>query len=93
MRTRYYRPLKCEPGNKRLLLVATYYFTKWMKVWALTTIIVQDMRKFIWEDIIHHFDLLYTIISNNGEQLDAEDITTLSSSFGIKHNFSVPYQP
>lgn len=69
------------------------YFIKWIDIWVLTTIIIYDVSRFIWEDNICQFDLPHIIISDNGKQLYCEDITTRCSAFGIKHNFSVPYYP
>lgn len=86
-------PLKREPNNKRFLLVATDYFTKWVKAKALASISAQVVRRFIWEDIICRFGLLHTIISNNGKQFDTEEVTVLCSTFGIRHKFSTPYHP
>ena len=64
-------PLKREPTNKRFLLVATDYFTKWVEAKALSTISAQVVRRFLWEDIICRFGLPHTIVSDNGKQFDA----------------------
>lgn len=86
-------PMKRDVGNKRFLLVATNYFTKWVKFIALPNIYAHDVLIFLWEEIVYRFELPYTNISYNGKQFDAEVITTLCSSFSIRHNFSALYHP
>lgn len=84
-------PLKCEPKNKWFLLATTNYFPKWIKFNAPAIITAPDARMFIAKDIICRFGLTDIIISDNGFQFDAEEITALCSIFGINYNLSTPY--
>jgi len=48
------------------LLVATDYFTKWVKTMSLSEVTGQQIVKFLWQNIVCRFRLSYTIISDNG---------------------------
>jgi len=39
-------------GNRRYLLLATDYFTKWVKAEPLANIRDQDVKKFVWQNIV-----------------------------------------
>ncbi|XP_065626490.1 uncharacterized protein LOC136066309 [Quercus suber] len=41
-----------EPGNKKYLLVATDYFTKWVEAEPLANIRDVDAKKFLWRNIV-----------------------------------------
>lgn len=48
------------------ILVAVYFFTKWIEVKALGRIIETKAHDFIWKSIICHFGLPRVIVTNNG---------------------------
>lgn len=86
-------PLKWELNSKTFLLVTKDYFSKWIEFKVLATITTQDVRRFMWEDIIYMFVLPYTLVLDNGKQFDVQEITTLCFALGIRHNFLEPYHP
>ena len=45
-------PFPWVTGNKRFVLVATNYVTKWVKVEALASIRDVDVKKFLWKNIV-----------------------------------------
>ena len=59
-------PLPTDVAQKKLLLVATDYFSKWVEVVAYANIKDKDMTKFIWENIVCRFRIPHAIITNNG---------------------------
>ena len=59
-------PLPQGKGQVKFLLVAIDYFTKWVEVEALATIIEARIRSFVWKNIIYRFRIPLMIISNNG---------------------------
>lgn len=65
------RLIKRDTNYKRFLQVTINSFTKWMEVKALASISAQVVRWFVWEDIICHFGIPHTIISDNDKQFDA----------------------
>ncbi|KAL0462667.1 UNVERIFIED_CONTAM: hypothetical protein Slati_0154300 [Sesamum latifolium] len=50
-------PFPLAPGQKKFLLVAIDYFTKWVEVEPLARIMEGEVMKFIWKNIICHFGL------------------------------------
>ena len=51
------RPFPWATGNKRFVLVATIYVTKWLKAEALANIRDVVVKKFVWKNIITRFEL------------------------------------
>ena len=54
--------------NKRFLLAATDYFTKWVEVTPLTQIKEMDVIKFIRKNILSKFSIPIAFISDNGQK-------------------------
>ena len=63
-------PLPTAPAQKKLLLVATDYFSKWIEVEALSSIKDRDVTQFIWKNIVCRFGIPRSIVSDNGPQFD-----------------------
>lgn len=61
-------PFPEAPGRIKFLVVAIDYFTKWVENKPLATIIVVNIKKFIWEFTICCLELPQTIVSDNGTQ-------------------------
>ncbi|XP_023871659.1 uncharacterized protein LOC111984266 [Quercus suber] len=57
-------------GNKRFVLVAIDYFTKWVESKALANIRDMDVKKFVWKNIVTRFGIPESLISDNGLQFD-----------------------
>ena len=51
--------------QRKFLVVAIDYFTKWMEAKPLTQIIIKKMQDFIWKLIIYRFGLPQVIIIDN----------------------------
>ena len=45
-------PLPTAPAQKKLLLVATDYFSKWIEVEAFASMKDKDVTQFIWKNIV-----------------------------------------
>lgn len=58
--------LLTDMTQKKLLLVATYYFNKWVEVEAYANIKDKYMTKFVWKNIVCRFEVPYAIVINNG---------------------------
>ena len=61
-------PFPEAPGRVKFLIVAIYYFTKWVEAKPLASITAKIVKKFIWEFIICRFGLPMAIVSDNGTQ-------------------------
>jgi transposase InsO family protein len=75
------------PRNRRWLIVATDYFTKWVEAEPLTHITDSDSKKFSWKNIITRFGIPHTLISDNGP------FKAFCERHGIRNHFSTPAYP
>ena len=48
-------PFPRATGNRRFVLVAVDYFTKWAEAEALANIRDMDVKKFVWKNIVTRF--------------------------------------
>jgi transposase InsO family protein len=86
-------PLPKATGNRRWLIVASDYFTKWVKAKPLANIRDKDSIKFVWKNIITRFGIPKTIISDNGTQFTSKPFTKYCSELGIKNVYNSPAYP
>ncbi|GJU98513.1 reverse transcriptase domain-containing protein [Tanacetum coccineum] len=61
-------PFPEGPDKVKLLIVAMDYFIKWIEAKPEATIIGNQVKTFIWENIVCRFGLPGEIISDNGKQ-------------------------
>ena len=54
----------------KFLVVGIDYFTKWVKVKALATIMEKNVRNFVWRNIIRRYNIPRVLVSDNGKQFD-----------------------
>jgi hypothetical protein len=86
-------PLPRAPGNKKFLIVATDYFTKWVETEPLAHIRDTDAKRFLWKNVITRFGIPWAVISDNGTQFDGKVFKGFCSDLGIKNFFSTPGYP
>ncbi|RVW24127.1 Gypsy retrotransposon integrase-like protein 1 [Vitis vinifera] len=58
-------PLPAAPAQKKFLLVATDYFSKWVEAEAYASIKDKDVTKFVWKNIVCCFGIPQAIIADN----------------------------
>ena len=75
-------------GNRRFVLVAVDYFTKWAEVEVLASIRDVDVKMFVWKNIVIRFGVPDSLISNNGLQFDSRAFCKFCSDLGIKNRYS-----
>ena len=63
-------PFLRATGNRRFAIVAMDYLTKWIEAKALANIRDEDVKKFVWKNIIMRFGIPKTLILDNGLQFD-----------------------
>jgi hypothetical protein len=80
-------------GNRRWLIVATDYFTKWVEAEPLASIRDKDSIKFVWKNIITRFGIPKTIISDNETQFNSKPFMRYCSKLGIRNIYSSPAYP
>nr|GEW59035.1 reverse transcriptase domain-containing protein [Tanacetum cinerariifolium] len=60
-------PFPEGPSKVKFLIVVMDYFTKWIEAKAVTTITGNQVKKFVWDNIVCRFGLLGEIVSDNGK--------------------------
>ncbi|GJQ91605.1 reverse transcriptase domain-containing protein [Tanacetum coccineum] len=60
-------PFPEGPGKVKFLIVALDYFTKWIEAKAVATITGNQVKTFVWDNIVCRFSLPREIISDNGQ--------------------------
>jgi len=86
-------PLPITERNKRYIVVAIDYFTKWTEARALERANANEVSTFILEEIICRHGMPKIILSDRGSHFDNQVISELMNRFKIQHRFSTPYHP
>ena len=79
--------------NKKYLLVGIDYFTKWVEAEPLANIRDVDVKKFVWKNIVTHFGIPHSLISDNGLQFDSKSFRRYYCELGITNRYSTPAYP
>ena len=64
-------PFPTAPAQKKLVLVATDYFSKWIEADAFSSIKDRDVTRFFWKNIVYRFGIPRSIVSENRLQFDS----------------------
>ncbi len=59
-------PLPMTRRGHRLIVVATYYLTKFAKVHALKSLVKKKVARFLYERVFTRFGTPFEIVSDNG---------------------------
>ena len=86
-------PLPLAPAQKKLLLVATDYFSKWIEADAFVSIKDRDVTQFIWKNIVCRFGIPRSIVSDNGPQFNSRVYRDFCQELKIRNLYSTPRYP
>ena len=86
-------PFPTASAQKKLLLVATDYLSKWIEADAFASIKDRDVTWFIWKNIICRFGIPRSIVSNNGLQFDSRVYRDFCQELKIRNLYSTPQYP
>ncbi|XP_071718140.1 uncharacterized protein [Rutidosis leptorrhynchoides] len=81
-------PFPRDRGNINFLIVAIYYFTKWVEACPLSTFFGEKVRNFVWEDIVYRFDIPNEIVSDNVTQFAGDPLRIWCSELNVKQTFT-----
>ncbi|XP_051140020.1 uncharacterized protein LOC127257628 [Andrographis paniculata] len=81
------------PSSKRhsSIVVATDYFTKWIKAVPLANVTYQEVVKFVKEHIIHRYGIPKTITADQGTVFTSNRVAAFATQYGIALLHSSPY--
>ncbi|KAL0431963.1 UNVERIFIED_CONTAM: Transposon Ty3-G Gag-Pol polyprotein [Sesamum radiatum] len=80
-------PFPVASSQRKFLLVAIDYFTKWVEAEPLARITEGEVMKFIWKNIVCRFGVPKEIISDNGRQFQGRKIQEWHQGLHIKQRF------
>nr|GEZ79279.1 reverse transcriptase domain-containing protein [Tanacetum cinerariifolium] len=86
-------PLPEGPGKVKFLIVAMDYFTKWIEAKAVATITDEQVKKFVWDNIVCRFGILGEIISENGKQFTDNPFKDWCDKINITQRFASVKHP
>ena len=86
-------PFPRATGNRRFVLVAVDYYTKWAEAKALANIRDIDVKNFVWKNIVTRFRVPNSLVSDNGLQFDSKVFRAFCNDLSIKNKYSTPTYP
>ncbi|XP_073037999.1 uncharacterized protein [Primulina eburnea] len=85
-------PFPIARAQKKFLLVAVDYFSKWVEAEPLARITKDEVMKFLWKIIVCRYGIPRKLISDNGRQFQGKKITSWCQEMKITQSFtSVAY--
>ena len=86
-------PLPTASAQKKLLLVATDYFSKWIEVEAFASINDKEVVQFVWKNIVCIFRIPQSIVTDNGPQFNSRVYKNFCNELKIKNLYSTLWYP
>ncbi|GJX38838.1 reverse transcriptase domain-containing protein [Tanacetum coccineum] len=86
-------PFPEGPDKVKFLIVAMDYFTKWIEAKPVATITGNQVKKFVWENIVCRFGLPGEIISDNGKQFRDNPFRDWCEKLCIQQHFAFVKHP
>ncbi|GKC52939.1 reverse transcriptase domain-containing protein, partial [Tanacetum coccineum] len=81
------------PGKVKFLIVAIDYFTKLIKAKSVAPIMGNQVKKFVWDNIVYRFGLPGEIISDNGKQFRDKPFKDWCEKLCIRQCFAFVKHP
>ena len=63
-------PFLVGTRQMKFLVVSIDYFTKWVEVEPLGNIAQQNVKNFVWKNIMYRFGVPKVLVSDHGRQFD-----------------------
>lgn len=86
-------PLPTAKGQRKFLLVAIDYFTKWVEAEPLASITTAKVQGFVWKNIICRFGIPRVIVTDNGRQFDNHNFKAFCASYHTEHRVTSVAHP
>ncbi|GJW66070.1 reverse transcriptase domain-containing protein, partial [Tanacetum coccineum] len=86
-------PFPVAVGGLKFLIVAIDYFTKWIEAKAVATITGNQVKRFVWDNIVCRFGLPGEIVSDNGKQFCDNPFKDWCARLSITQRFASVKHP
>ncbi|GJR03016.1 reverse transcriptase domain-containing protein [Tanacetum coccineum] len=86
-------PFPEGPRNVKFFIVAIDYFTKWIEAKSVATITGNQVKKFVWDNIVCRFGLPGEIISDNDKQFSDNPFKDWCEKLNIAQRFASVKHP
>ncbi|KAK3022653.1 hypothetical protein RJ639_045419 [Escallonia herrerae] len=86
-------PFPLASAQHKFVIVAIDYFTKWVEVEALATIMKKKCEDFFWRAVICRFGIPRVLITDNGKQFDNTTFRAFCANLSIEHHFTSVAHP
>ena len=86
-------PFPLGTRQMKFLVVGIDYFTKWVEAEPLVKITQQNVKNFVWKNIVCRFGVPRVLILDNGWQFDNTLFKDFCEHFGIQNHYSSPAHP
>ena len=86
-------PFPLGTKQMKFLVVGIDYFTKWVEAEPLAKITQQNVKNFIWKNIVCRFGVPRVLILDNGRKFDNALFRDFYKHFGIQNHYSSPTHP
>ena len=81
-------PFPPASGQRKFLIVAIDYFTKWIEAEPLALITEAKVEIFVKNSIIYRFGIPHAIIMDNGRQFDTQKFKDFCAQYSILHKLT-----
>ncbi|XP_074323716.1 uncharacterized protein LOC141660626 [Apium graveolens] len=86
-------PYSVASGQRKFILVAIDYFTKWIGAKALAKITTKKISQFFWENMICRFGIPRILVTDNGRQFDNAEFREYYDDNSIELRFTSVAHP
>ncbi|GKC75334.1 reverse transcriptase domain-containing protein [Tanacetum coccineum] len=86
-------PFPEGPDKVKFLIVAIDYFSKWIEAKLVAAITANQIKKFVWDNIVYRFGLPGEIIFENGKQFRDNPFKDLCEKLNIRQCFAFVNHP
>ena len=86
-------PFLVATGQKIFVIVVVDHFTKWVEAEAMRGITTNDVKRFVWKNLITRFGMPQSIVFDNGPQFETPKLQEWLADQGIQAHFVVVAHP
>nr|XP_017225332.1 PREDICTED: uncharacterized protein LOC108201552 [Daucus carota subsp. sativus] len=81
-------PFPLASAQRKFLLVAIDYFTKWIEAKPLAKITTKQVAQFVWENIICRYGIPRIMVTDNGTQFNNAEFKSYCEDYSIELRFT-----